>query len=205
MKNMILSIAAAVSAIFLSAPAEAEGILYTNAFGGYNSMERNDDQQDAGYVLGGVIGAHITSHLRCEGELAYKKNTTSYNSTIDNTPCDLELTRYNTSINGAFDMLPKKALTPYVGVGAGISTQRGNFSFAKAEETESTKEEVTLPTVRFKTAPITQEFFGVKTNMNERVDFAVEYRISQNLLAQDTDNSLKEMDQSVLFNCGLKF
>ena len=196
---MILAIAA-ISATVFCAPAEAEGILYTNAFGGYNSMEKNDEEQDAGYVIGGVVGAHITRHLRCEGELAYKKNTTSYDNEFD-----LELTRYNTSVNGAFDMLPSKALTPYIGVGAGLSTQRGNLAYATAEGEETPAEEITDSSKRFKTAPVMQEFFGVKTNMNDRIDFAVEYRLSQNLLADSTNNTLNEMDQSVLFNCGLKF
>lgn len=206
MKNMILSIAA-ISAILVTAPAEAEGVLYTNAFGGYNSMESNDENQDAGYVIGGVIGANITSHLRCEGEVTFKKNTTSYNlvNKDDTAPCDLELTRYNTSINGAYDMLPTRAITPYLGVGAGLSTQRGNLSYAIAEDDATAQPEIANPSVRLKTAPITQEFFGIKTNMSNRIDLALEYRLSQNLLAQNTDNSLNEMDQSVLFNCGLKF
>ena len=104
-------------------------------FDGFTGTYQSDLETDAGFIIGGAVGTHLTEDLRVELEVAYSENDVDK---LDYTDANNDESSFDA--NGKFGILTFMAniwydvplneeLKPYIGGGAGIAVVDGDAGY----------------------------------------------------------------------------
>lgn len=125
-----------------------------------------DVEYEEGYALSTYVGFRKTENLRFEGEFAFRRNdgeALSFNN-VARPFAGAGTESYSLLANAIYDIPTDSAITPYVGVGAGIAFLENDFVYGPA--TFQDKE----------TAFVYQGMVGASMPVTDRIDLFVDGR-----------------------------
>lgn len=135
--------AAAIFALIATAQTASAKDWYLGGSIGYNQTSDQtsegpsrvvDVEYEEGYALSSFIGFRKSENLRFEGEFTFRRNDgeeLSFNN-VDRAFAGAGTESYSLLANVLYDIPTSSAITPYVGVGAGIGFLENDFVYGPA-------------------------------------------------------------------------
>lgn len=167
--------AAAILALIATAQTASAKDWYLGGSIGYNQTSDQtsegpsrvvDVDYEEGYALSSFIGFRKSENLRFEGEFTFRRNdgeALSFNN-VDRPFAGAGTESYSLLANALYDIPTGSAITPYVGVGAGIGFLENDFVYGPA--TFQDKD----------TAFVYQGMVGASMPVTDRIDLFVDGR-----------------------------
>lgn len=125
-----------------------------------------DVEYEEGYALSSYVGFRHSENLRFEGELAFRRNDgeeLSFNG-VERNFAGAGTESYSLLANVLYDIPTSSAVTPYVGVGAGIGFLENDFVYGPAVFEDND------------TAFVYQGIVGASMPVTDRIDLFVDGR-----------------------------